>query len=308
MSQSSPERSLRLAVAQYEPHVGDVEGNREQAVRWARDAAAEGADLVVLPELASSGYTFASEAEAQAAAEDADGGPTVAALVEVARETGIHVVVGLDERDGDCRHNSAVLLGPSGRLATYRKLHLFHDEQSWFVPGDSLPVVELPFGRVGMVICYDLWFPEAVRALAVAGADVVAVPTNWVASFKRTVYDERGFCQGNYVAMATAAQNGVVMACADRIGTERGLTFLGASIIVGADGWPVAGPASPDGEELLVADVALDSVSRARRRTPRNDLLGDRRPDAYNAVPVSPVPAVASSPRGAVRAVPRQPR
>jgi N-carbamoylputrescine amidase len=299
---SESPRRARIAVAQYEPRVGELEHNRAEAVRWARAAAADRADLVVLPELASSGYTFQSVEEAAAASEDPDGGATVSALLDVARETGVHIVCGVDERDGECRHNSAVLLGPSGRLATYRKLHLFYDEQSWFVPGESLPVVETPFGRVGMIICYDLWFPEAVRALALAGADIVAVPTNWVASFKRTVYDERGYCQGNYVAMASAAQNGVVMACADRIGTERGLTFLGASIIVGADGWPVAGPAPAETEALLVADVELDSVARARRRTPRNDLLGDRRPDAYNAVPVTPATAVASSPGGATRA------
>ncbi|HXA28979.1 MAG TPA: nitrilase-related carbon-nitrogen hydrolase [Candidatus Angelobacter sp.] len=301
MSEASPGRSARVAVAQYEPHVGDLDGNREQAVLWARRAAAEGADLVVLPELASSGYTFESEAEAQAMAEDPDEGPTVAALLSVSRDTGVHIVCGLDERDGDCRHNSAVLLGPSGRLATYRKLHLFYDEQTWFVPGTSLPVVELPFGRVGMIICYDLWFPEPVRALALAGADIVAVPTNWVASFKRTVYDDRGYCQGDYVAMATAAQNGVVMACADRIGSERGLTFLGASIIVGADGWPVAGPAPADAEALLVADVAVGGAAAARQRTPRNHLLGDRRPDAYTVEPVSPHTAPATTPRGAER-------
>jgi predicted amidohydrolase len=107
--------------------------------------------------------------------------------------------------------------------------------------------------------------------------------------------------------MATAAQNGVVMACADRIGTERGLTFLGASLIVGADGWPVAGPASADGEALLVADVTLASVDEARQRTPRNNLLGDRRPDAYNAVPVpAPLSAPASAPipGGAIPAAP----
>jgi predicted amidohydrolase len=281
-------RQARIAVCQYEPHVGDPEGNRAQAVRWARAAAERGAQLAVLPELASSGYTFQSVEEAQAAAEDPLSGPTVAALAAVAQDSGMHIVCGLDERAGQCRHNSAVLLGPSGVLATYRKLHLFHDEQSWFTPGSSLPVVDLPFGRVGMIICYDLWFPEAVRTLALAGAELVAVPTNWVASFKRTVYDDRGYCQGDYVAMATAAQNGVVMACADRIGEERGLRFLGASIIVGADGWPVAGPASADGEEMLVADVDLGSAARARQRTPRNDLLGDRRPDAYNAVPVTP--------------------
>jgi len=305
MSQASEQRSARIAVAQYAPHVGDLEGNRSQAVAWARRAAEAGADLVVLPELASSGYTFESAAEAEAAAEGQDGGPTVSALVAVARETGMHIVCGVDESDGECRHNSAVLLGPSGRLATYRKLHLFNDEQSWFVPGGSLPVVDLPFGRVGMIICYDLWFPEAARALALAGADIIAVPTNWVASFKRTVYDDRGYCQGDYVAMATAAQNGVVMACADRIGTERGLTFLGASIIVGADGWPLAGPAPADGEALLVADVALSSVGRARQRTPRNNLLGDRRPDAYTVEPVIASAAATSSPRAALRVAPQ---
>jgi N-carbamoylputrescine amidase len=159
-----------------------------------------------------------------------------------------------------------------------------------------------------MVICYDLWFPEAVRALALGGADIVAVPTNWVSSFKRTVYDDRGYCQGDYVAMASAAQNGVVMACADRIGTERGLDFLGASIIVGADGWPIAGPAPAGSEALLVADVALDSVPSARQRTPRNNLLGDRRPGAYTVEPVTPPATPASSPRGALRAAPQPDR
>src|ERR1700736_1915769 len=99
-----------------------------------------------------------------------------------------------------------------------------------------------------------------MRALALAGAEIVAVPTNWVASFKRTVYDERGYCQGAYMAMARAAENGLVVACADRTGTERGVRFLGASIIVGADGWPVAGPASADREELLLAGVDLASL------------------------------------------------
>jgi predicted amidohydrolase len=139
-----------------------------------------------------------------------------------------------------------------------------------------------------MIICFDIWFPEAARSLAVAGAEIIAVPTNWVASFKRKVFDDAGYCQGDIVAMATSAQSGVVMACADRVGTERGVQFLGCSIIVGADGWPVAGPAGVDVETLLIADVDLDSVAAARRRTPRNDLIGDRRPDSYNAVVVSP--------------------
>ena len=279
----SVSRPVRIAVAQYEPHVGDLEQNRSQAVLWATSAAEKGANLIVLPELASSGYVFADEGEAQRSAEDPDDGPTVRALREVCARHGCHIVAGISERDGDCRHNSAVLIGASGRVATYRKLHLYYDEQTWFQPGDDLPIVDLPFGRVGMIICFDLWFPEAARALALGGAEIIAVPTNWVASFKRTVWDDRGYCQGDYVAMATAAQNGVVMACADRVGVERGVTFIGASIVVGADGWPVSGPASKDQEELLIADIDLDSVEQARRRTPRNHLHTDRRPDAYRA-------------------------
>ena len=277
-------RNVRVAAAQYEPRVGDLEGNRAAAQRWVRDAAAQGARLVVLPELASSGYVFSSEAEADGTAESPDDGPYVTALLELCREHDLHVVTGVNERDGDRRHNSSVLLGPGGRLATYRKLHLYYDEQSWFEPGTELPVVETPIGRIGSIICFDLWFPEPARALALAGADIIAVPTNWVASFKPTVWDDRGYCQGDYVAMATAAQNGVVMVCADRIGLERDVRFIGASIIVGADGWPLAGPASKDRPELLVADVDLDSVERARRRTPRNHLFGDRRPAAYHVV------------------------
>lgn len=224
----------------------------------------------------------------RARAEDAHAGGTIGALVEVAREHNSYIVVGLAERAGDCLHDSAVLLGPEGVLAVYRKLHLFHDEQSWFTPGFGLQAVDLPFGRVGMLICYDLWFPEPVRALAVAGCDIVAVPTNWVGSFKTTIYDDRGYCQGDYVAMAASAQNGVVMACADRIGVERDLHFLGASLIVGADGWPIAGPASNDAEEVLVADVDLASVERARSRTPRNHLLTDRRPEACRVIVANP--------------------
>ena len=279
---------MRIAVAQYAPRVGDVAGNRDAAVSWARRAADGGADLMVLPELASSGYVFASEEEAAATAEDAAGGPLVDALAAVCAESGMHCVVGVNERTATVRHNSAVMLGPTGHLATYRKLHLYNDERSWFAPGGELPVVELPFGRVGMVICFDLWFPEAVRALALAGAEIVAVPTNWVGSFKRTLYDAAGYCQGDIVAMASAAQSGVVMACADRVGVEREVRFLGCSVIVGADGWPVAGPAGAEDDALLIADVDLDSVAAARRRTPRNDLLGDRRPDSYNAVVVRP--------------------
>jgi len=280
--------SLRIAVAQYEPLVGEPGHNLSQAVAWAERAADQGAELVVLPELASSGYVFSERAEADRLAEDPDHGATVTALVDACRRRRIHVVAGLAERADGCLHNSAVVLGPAGRLATYRKLHLFYDERSWFRPGDRVVVVDLPKARIGVAICYDLWFPELPRALALRGAEVIAVPTNWVSSFRRRLHDEHGYCQGDVMAMAAAAANGVAMACADRVGTERGVSFLGASIIIGPDGWPVAGPASPDRPELLIADIDLAGVEQARRRTPRNHLLEDRRPDVYGPEPASP--------------------
>ena len=170
-TESEMSRMVRIAVAQYAPTVGDVEANRAAAVSWAMRAAAEGVDLLVLPELASSGYVFELEAEAAASAEDAEHGELVDALTAVCAG-GMHIVVGINERAGSVRHNSAVVVGPQGHLATYRKLHLFNDEKSWFEPGGELPVVDLPFGRIGMVVCFDLWFPEAARALALAGAEI----------------------------------------------------------------------------------------------------------------------------------------
>ena len=279
-------RTVRIAVAQYEPHIGDLSGNRAAGVAQVTTAAERGAQLVVLPELASSGYVFSGDEEAGRLAEDADTGDSVAALVDACRRLGVYVVAGLAEAGAGCRHNSAVVLGPEGRLATYRKLHLFYDEQSWFRPGNELVVVDLPFARVGVAICYDLWFPEVARALALRGAEVIAVPTNWVSSFRRRLHDEHGYCQGDIMAMAAAAANGTAVACADRVGEERGVTFLGASIIVGPDGWPLAGPASPDRDELLVADVDLANVERSRWRTPRNHLLRDRRPALYASEPL----------------------
>ncbi len=289
MTSGLPSRTLRIAVAQYEPRIGDPEHNRAEAVAWVEAAADVGAELVVLPELASSGYVFASDAEADALAEDPDTGATVGALVAACRRRGTHVVAGLAERAAGCRHNSAVVVGPGGRLATYRKLHLFHDERSWFQPGDGLVVVDLPGVRVGVEICYDLWFPEVARGLALRGAEVIAVPTNWVSSFRARLHDEHGYCQGDVMAMAAAAANGTVVACADRVGAERGVTFLGASLIVGPDGWPVAGPASADRPGLLVAEVDLGGVERARQRTPRNHLLADRRPDVYGGERPTPI-------------------
>jgi N-carbamoylputrescine amidase len=276
-----PTRHLSAAACQYAPAVGDLSGNRLLAERWARRASAEGARLIVLPELAASGYTFRSQEEAAASSEGRDG-PTVSAWVDLCRELDVYLVAGFAEADGDRRYNSAAVVGPSGLLGVYRKAHLFNDEKSFFEPGDSgFLVFDLGVCRVGVLICYDLWFPEAARVLTLRGAEVVAVPTNWVANFRSPAVDGRGWTMGDYASVAVATQNQVFVVAADRIGVERGVEFVGCSCAVAPNGAMLAGPAAPAEEGLLVVELDLEWVTRARQRTPRNHTLEDRRPELY---------------------------
>jgi N-carbamoylputrescine amidase len=274
---------LKVAVCQYAPRLGRVEENAIVGSEWIARAANAGAKLIVLPELANSGYAFASTEEAELASEPAPDGPTLSQWVERCRQLGVWVVAGFSERATSGRFDSAALLGPEGVIGVYRKAHLFFNEQSYFQPGDiGFPVFDLPFGRVGMLICYDLWFPEAARVLSLAGADIICVPTNWVANFRRRVQDERGWTMGNYASVAVATQNQVFVAAADRIGSERDVEFVGGSCVVGPDGWMLAGPATRSDEALLLADVDLSQSEAKKQRTPRNHALGDRRPELYH--------------------------
>lgn len=274
---------LKVAVCQYAPRLGRVDENATIGSEWIARAANAGARLIVLPELANSGYAFSSPEEAEAGSETAPDGPTLIQWVEQCRRLGVWVVAGFSERSAAGRFDSAALLGPGGVIGVYRKAHLFFNEQSYFEPGDiGFPVFDLPFGRVGMLICYDLWFPEASRVLSLAGADIICVPTNWVANFRRRVQDERGWTMGNYASVAVATQNQVFLAAADRIGTERDIEFVGGSCVVGPDGWMLAGPATRSDEALLLADVDLSQSVIKKQRTPRNHALGDRRPELYH--------------------------
>ena len=276
---------VKLAVCQYAPMLGEPDSNIALGTEWIARAADAGANLIVLPELATSGYVFQSQAEADFGSQAATDGPALATWAESCREFGVWVVAGFSERSASGRFDSAALLGAEGVIGVYRKAHLFFDEKSYFEPGDSgFPVFDLPFGRIGMLICYDLWFPEAARVLALAGAEIICVPTNWVAAFRRRVWDERGWVMGNYAAVAVAAQNHVFLAAADRIGSERGVEFLGGSCVVGPDGWMLAGPAAPSDDALLLVDVDLRQCTSRRQRTPRNDAFGDRRPEMYGTL------------------------
>ena len=282
----APERGnvIRAAVCQYAPVLGDFAANVEKSAAAIRQAAAGGADLIVLPEMANSGYVVHSGAEARALAEYPDESPAVARWLQLAQEHETYIVAGFGEKVSDTAlYNAALVIGPRGIIGTYRKTHLFFEEKLYYRPGDlGLPVFDLPFGRVGVLICYDLRFPEASRILALKGADVICVPTNWVSMMTPDrLYDAQGYCQANYVAMANAAMNQVFMACADRTGAERGIQFLGCSVIFAPGGETLAGPASGDGDEALVAEMNLSTARRAKQRNDLNHTWLDRRTDLY---------------------------
>ena len=270
---------MRIAVGQFEPRVGEKERNVARTLKLIDEAASRGVELLVLPELCNSGYVFESKEEAESLAEGVPGGPTVEAWLERCAARGLMLVAGIAERDGDALYNSAVVVGPGGSLGTYRKLHLWDQENRWFAPGNrGVPVFDTTVGRIAAIICYDGWFPECYRVAALAGADVVCMPTNWVPIPGQEAGRE---AMATVLCQAAAHSNSIVVAAADRVGVERGQPFIGQSVIVSHTGWPLAGPASEGGEELLVADVDPAEARRARRWNEFNDPLADRRPEVY---------------------------
>lgn len=273
---------IAIACLQFEPRVGNTLHNQQRSVELIETAAARGADLIVLPELCNSGYVFQSNEEARKLAEPVPGGETCRLWTEAAARHGVHIVAGINEHTDAGLFNSAVVLGPEGYIGTYRKVHLWNQENRFFLPGDmGFPVFDTPLGRIGVLICYDGWFPESYRQCALGGADVVCVPTNWVPIPGQRTDRE---AMATILTMSAAHSNRLVIACASRIGIEREQPFIGQSQIVTYSGWPIAGPASTDQEEILYANVNLQSPGRSRPWNEFNqDPLGDRRPDAYTA-------------------------
>nr|WP_244471052.1 nitrilase family protein [Microvirga massiliensis] len=262
-----------------EPVFGATEANVKKTLALIEAAADQGATLVVLPELINTGYVFKTRAEAFELAEPVPSGPSSTAWMDVARRKHIYVVAGIAERDGNSLFNSAVIIGPQGHIGTYRKMHLWNAENLFFEPGNlGFPVFPTPIGRIGVAICYDGWFPETYRLIALQGADIVCVPTNWVPIPGQ---HEGREAMANILAMAAAHTNSMFIACADRVGTERGQPFEGQSLIVSYSGWPIAGPATRDTEEILIAELDLGEARRKRNWNDFNHVLRDRRTDAY---------------------------
>jgi predicted amidohydrolase len=268
---------MRVAVAQTEPKLAEPERNLDACIARVDEAAAQGAELVVLPECAIPGYMFDSLEEALPFAEELPG-PTSEAFERECRRLGVHVVCGLLERDGDRIRNSAILVGPDGLIGTYRKTHLpFLGIDRFVTPGDELQVWETPLGRIGLEICYDLRFPEVTRTLALRGADIVAHPTNFPMAAKT---------QTEVITRARAAENRIYLLTSNRVGKERSGEFCGWSQIVDPYGARLA-EADETEEALLVADVEIEKARDKDYVIPGEYelyLFGHRRPELYEAL------------------------
>lgn len=263
----------RVAAVQLAPVVGDLDGNLRRATVALTEALDGGAQIVVLPELTTSGYVFESVEEARSSAV----APTHPIFAEWSGLLGEAVlVVGFAESaDGPLPHNSAAVLDRSGVRAVYRKVHLWDQEKRFFEPGDGQPaVVDTPHGRVGVMICFDLEFPEWTRIAALDGADLLAVPTNWPL-VPVPAGEQAPEVQ---IALATARMNHLAIAFADRVGTERGVDWTGGTGIVGADGRLIDTVGAHAGTAWAEVDLP---ASRDKQQAEFVDLLGDRRPDLY---------------------------
>ncbi|MDT0572412.1 carbon-nitrogen hydrolase family protein [Streptomyces sp. DSM 3412] len=261
---------MRTALLQSSGQPGSVVGNLKVLDEAAGRAAEAGAGLVVAPEMFLTGYAIGDDIARLAEAAD---GESADAVAEIAGRHGVAVVYGYPERAGEAVHNSAQLVSADGvRLANYRKTHLFGCfERDHFTPGErSVVQVELGGLRVGILICYDVEFPENVRAHALAGTDLLVVPTAQMHPFQfvaESMIPVRAFESQMYVAYV------------NRVGREGEFDFVGLSTLAGPDG--IARTRAGRGEDLVLADVDPAFLAASREANP---YLQDRRPGLYGSL------------------------
>ncbi len=261
---------MRVAYIQFCPAFGDIDDSMRR-LRILLEQCYD-ADLVVLPELCNSGYNFADRRQAAAHAESIDDSRFLNFLRDECGRHKLEIVTGFNEVAGDRLYNSAVLVSADGVVGHYRKLHLFVGEKDSFTPGDlGLPVFERPYGKLGMLICFDWAFVEAWRVLAIRGADIICHPANLILP---------GLAQRALPVYALT--NRVFIVTANRVGTEGDLTFTGLSLIADVRG-EVLSQAPSTGDSVGIADVDV-GLARDKQVTPRNHLFTDRRPEEYAAL------------------------
>ncbi|HEX5395745.1 MAG TPA: carbon-nitrogen hydrolase family protein [Candidatus Limnocylindria bacterium] len=269
--------TIRVAACQIDPAIGEVDDNLELISRFLTDAQRGGAALAIVPEASVTGYGFSSLDEALPVARRA-GAVAADRLADLSASLGIAVVCGTLEAEGDEIYNVALISAPDGRRFRYRKMHLpFLGVDRFVTPGPDAPaVVELAGIRVGVIICYDLRFPEAARVCALEGADLIALPTNWPVGVD---------FHPDLFAPARAAENHCYLLAADRVGTEGGTTFMGRSVFVDPDGRRL-GVATDTEQEILFGEVDVEAAraTHVRRRPGEHewDTIADRRPGLYD--------------------------
>lgn len=270
---------IKVAAAQIDPKLRQKESNLTKIMTFIRKAADNKANLIIFPECSLTGYIYTSREEALPFAETIPGASTEK-IATLCRELETYAIFGLLERDGDKLFNALAWVGPQGFVAGYRKNHLpFLGVDRFVDPGDKpFQVYSTPLGNIGMHICYDVLFPESARVMALLGADIIVLPTN---------FPEGRTERLNCVVRARAIENKIHVISSNRIGSERGFTFDGFSIIVNANG-EVLSTASHDKEEIIYGEVSL---SQARQKhhvfIPGEweiDNINRRRPELYGMI------------------------
>jgi len=261
---------MKIALFQFAPEFGNVNYN----VRKAVDAiAATDADMIVLPELFNTGYQFVSKEEATGLSEEIPSGYTTKAIENLAMRKKIYIVAGIAENSNGEIYNSAILTGPDGFIGIYRKIHLFHEEKLWFAAGDTgFKVWQTPIGNIGIMICFDWFFPESARTLALNGSDIIAHPANLVLPYCPDAMITR--CLENRVFAVTSNRIGF-----EQRGGKKKLTFIGKSQITSAGG-EIIHRATSDKEEIVTADIAIDKA-RDKNLNSLNNIFNDRRKKFY---------------------------
>jgi predicted amidohydrolase len=266
-----------VSCLQLAPVIADVPANNEMTCVAVEAAISAGAQVVVLPELVTSGYVFESLDEARSTAITADDRLFRDWSALAARADAVVVGGFCEPAPEGGVYNSAIVVDGGGVLAVYRKIHLWDTEKNFFTPGpDAPPIVDTRYGRIAVVICYDLEFPELTRSVALRGADLLAVPTNWPL-VHRPAGERPPEVQ---IGIAAARVNKMAIACADRIGTERGQEWTGGTTIISEAGWVVA---TAGQDAVATADLDL-TLGRDKVLTERAHVFDDRRPEFYTGL------------------------
>jgi predicted amidohydrolase len=270
------EQKIKIAGVQMEPKIMEKEANLESCIELIRTTAKEDAKLIVFPECALTGYCYSSLEEALSYAETIPG-PSTDTLIEVCRELDVYVVVGLLEMDGDKYYNAVALIGAEGLVGKYRKLHLPYLGIDRFLNHGDLPltIYDTKIGRIGMGICYDVNFPEHSRILALKGADVVVLPTNWPEGIEFVP---------ELIVPTRAIENNIFYVAINRVGDERGFKFFGGSRICHYFGIPLA-DGKKNEEDILYAEIE-PLLAREKHIVLRPEefevhVNNDRRPEFY---------------------------